>query len=122
MSKKTPEILIPALRQYRHNFGSEEFLVGLDYDIVEQVVAQFELEKEMLEAKIKLMEHKAKISFNCFWNGGWYGIVSPTEETAPIQPEKQPWKTCHGHEWISGYYNQVKDCPDCNGENIIDKE
>jgi hypothetical protein len=37
-----------------------------------QAVTTLEAKVQELEAQIKLMDEKAQISFNCFWNGGWY--------------------------------------------------
>lgn len=37
---KTPKFLLGALRQYRHNDGSDGFLVGLDYDETLKVIAR----------------------------------------------------------------------------------
>ena len=39
---KTPEILIPALRQYRHNYGGDEMVAAFDYDEVVAIINDLE--------------------------------------------------------------------------------
>ncbi len=51
---KTKDLLMPAIRQYRHNYGSEELLFAYDKDEVDKVV-------EKLRQKIREM---AVIAFN----------------------------------------------------------
>jgi hypothetical protein len=52
--QKAFERLVPALRQYRHNFGSEEFVAGYDYEetgrIVEELLTEIETLRAQLEA------------------------------------------------------------------------
>jgi hypothetical protein len=52
MKGKTPEILIPALRQYKHNDNSGEFIVGYDCEVVEQVF--IDLQMQILDLKAAL--------------------------------------------------------------------
>ena len=44
----TPEKLIPALRQYRHNIGDDSFVTGLDYEITCEVVNHLQAELDRL--------------------------------------------------------------------------
>lgn len=48
MIEPTPEILITALRQYRHNFGSEELFAGFDYEETCAIVSGLSKEIEQL--------------------------------------------------------------------------
>lgn len=34
----TPEILVPALRQYRHNTGGDDLVIGYDYEETTRIV------------------------------------------------------------------------------------
>ena len=53
MESKAPEILWPAIRQFKHNHGRGGFVFGYDREEVEQVVAKLQAENEQLESKIK---------------------------------------------------------------------
>ena len=57
---KTPEILWPAARQYRHNFGSEELIAGFDYDVVCNIVTELEAEKMRLASACSEFEVRAR--------------------------------------------------------------
>lgn len=37
---EVPEVLLTALRQYRHNYGSEELIAGYEYDETNRIVAR----------------------------------------------------------------------------------
>lgn len=50
--QKAFELLLPALRQHRHNFGSEEFITAYDYDEANKIVERLIAENEALKAKI----------------------------------------------------------------------
>ena len=40
----------------------------------EKRIKALEAENERLKGQNKLMQEKAAVSFNLFWNGGWYSI------------------------------------------------
>lgn len=70
MSDKAPKILIEAVRQYKHNDGSEGFVIGYDEDVTNRIVEQLqkenaELRKELVAA-VELMEgfNKAVAEWN----------------------------------------------------------
>jgi hypothetical protein len=46
------DLMLPALRQHRHNFGSEEFIAAYDYDEASKIVERLIAENEALKAKI----------------------------------------------------------------------
>ncbi len=46
---KTPELLIPALRQYKHNTGEDGFVVGYDKKETNQIVS--DLQNQIIDLK-----------------------------------------------------------------------
>ena len=60
---KTPEILIPALRQYQHN-DSSGLLACYDYSEVNQIVTQLQAENERLKSKSRCKEMVIQIIKN----------------------------------------------------------
>ena len=46
---KTPKILIPAIRQYKHNDGSEGFVFAYDEKLTQQIV--WDLQNEIIDLK-----------------------------------------------------------------------
>jgi hypothetical protein len=57
MSGKTPEILIPALRQYKHNNGSEGFVVAYDKKETESIIQS--LQQQNAELRDFLVDIRA---------------------------------------------------------------
>ena len=53
-----------------------EFKMNDSYriDTYKQKHDKLQAQVEELQSKAQLMEDKAKVSFGCFWNGGWYTL------------------------------------------------
>jgi hypothetical protein len=51
----TPESLIPALRQYRHNHSDDGFVAGFDYELTKQAFSELELKNKELVILAKEM-------------------------------------------------------------------
>ena len=61
-NKTTPEILIPALRQYQHNRPTGELFAGFDYDETCKIVSVLQRHVEKLEAAYQSLERQIKRS------------------------------------------------------------
>ena len=46
---KTPDILVPASRQYKHNDGSEGFVIAYDEKLTQQII--WDLKNEIIDLK-----------------------------------------------------------------------
>ena len=46
---KTPKLLIPAIRQYKHNDGSEGFVIAYDKALTQQII--WDLQNEIIDLK-----------------------------------------------------------------------
>lgn len=46
------DLMLPALRQHRHNYGSEEFIAAYDYDEANKIVERLFAENEALKSKL----------------------------------------------------------------------
>jgi hypothetical protein len=46
------DLMLPALRQHRHNFGSEEFIAAYDYDEANKIVDRLIAENEALRTQL----------------------------------------------------------------------
>jgi hypothetical protein len=64
MISKTPEILIPALRQYKHNDNSGEFIAGYDCEAVEQVIINLQMQILDLKAALRSCANSANGALN----------------------------------------------------------
>jgi hypothetical protein len=56
----TPEILIPAIRQYKHNTGGDGFVVGYDKEGVNKIVIDLQNQIIDLKACLRTCANSAK--------------------------------------------------------------
>lgn len=60
--------------QYRDRWSWGKCYVRCNW---EKVANKLNEDNERLQEQIKLMDEKARVAFNHFWNGGWYEQIPP---------------------------------------------
>lgn len=67
---EVPEVLLTALRQYRHNYGDNKLIPGYDYEETNRIVAA-------LQARAVVMPERLKedVNSNLEWSDGWNACI-----------------------------------------------